>query len=182
MRLHSIGAAMRQYGWTIINRAQASPLVHVRTRAPLLRALGLEIDRNAGVAEGVYIGGRNLRMAKDSFINVGAFIDGCDSVVLGEGVRVGPYARILTGSHQYHNSVLRRRVSEPVVAAGVRIERGAWIGMGTTILPGVTVAEGCIVGAGAVVVSDTQPNGLYLGVPAKRVKDLPIDEDEPAEF
>ncbi|WP_249354641.1 DapH/DapD/GlmU-related protein [Rhodococcus sp. USK13] len=49
---------------------------------------------------------------------------------------------------------------------------GCWIGAGAIILPGVTVGEGCVVGAGAVVTRDCSPNGLYVGSPARRVRDL----------
>lgn len=49
---------------------------------------------------------------------------------------------------------------------------GCWIGANATILPGVTVAPGCVIAAGAVVTKDTEPDGLYAGVPARRVRDL----------
>ena len=34
--------------------------------------------------------------------------------------------------------------------------------------------SGGVIGAGAVVTKSTEPNGLYLGVPAKRVRDLEV--------
>ena len=37
---------------------------------------------------------------------------------------------------------------------------------------GVTVGDGCVLAAGAVVTGDCEPDGLYAGVPARRVKDL----------
>jgi maltose O-acetyltransferase len=40
------------------------------------------------------------------------------------------------------------------------------------VLPGVTVGDGCVIAAGAVVNADCQPDGLYAGVPARRVRDL----------
>ena len=44
----------------------------------------------------------------------------------------------------------------------------AFLGLGAVVRDGVTVAERCLVGAGAVVTRDTEPNGVYTGVPAKR--------------
>lgn len=58
------------------------------------------------------------------------------------------------------------------IQKSVIVEDGVWIGANATILPGVTIAEGCIIGAGALVNKSTEPNGLYVGVPAKRIKDL----------
>ncbi|WP_372495087.1 acyltransferase [Nocardioides pinisoli] len=50
---------------------------------------------------------------------------------------------------------------------------GAWIGAAVTVLPGVTIGPGCVVAAGSVVTADCQANGLYAGVPARRIRDLP---------
>ncbi len=118
-------------------------------------------------------------MKKGSFVNVGSFIDGSSSVIMEEFVRVGPYVKILTGTHQIRHNELRRWPSDPTIQKPVLIKRGTWIGVGSIIIPGVTIAEGCVIGAGAVVVKDTTPNGLYMGVPAKRIKDLPLDEMVP---
>lgn len=41
------------------------------------------------------------------------------------------------------------------------------------LLPGVRIADGCVIGAGAVVTKDTEPFGIYAGVPARRIADRP---------
>lgn len=51
----------------------------------------------------------------------------------------------------------------------VRVERGAFIGAGATIIPGVTVGEHATVGAGAVVIRDVPPNAVVAGVPARSI-------------
>lgn len=58
----------------------------------------------------------------------------------------------------------RTVISEPVI-----FKKFATLGVNCVVLPGVTLAEGCIVGAGAVVTKDTEPWGIYAGVPAKFV-------------
>ena len=45
------------------------------------------------------------------------------------------------------------------------------IGAGSVIFPGVEVAEGCSVGAMTLVLKDTQPWGIYVGSPARRLKE-----------
>ncbi|WP_447643573.1 acyltransferase [Nocardioides zeae] len=54
----------------------------------------------------------------------------------------------------------------------MEIGNGAWIGARALILPGVSVSEGCVIAAGAVVNRNTEPHGLYAGVPARRIRDL----------
>ena len=39
-----------------------------------------------------------------------------------------------------------------------------------TITAGITVASGCVIGANAVVTKDTEINGVYVGIPAKKIK------------
>jgi maltose O-acetyltransferase len=74
-----------------------------------------------------------------------------------------------TRNHQLSNSIQRagENVDEPI-----RVGSGTWIGAGTTILGNVVVASGCVIAAGSVVTKDTEENGLYAGVPARRIKDL----------
>lgn len=141
----------------------------------MLRLVGLQIHPTARLYEGIYLG-RNLTLGRHVVINCGAFIDGSAPVTIEEYTRLGPHVRILTGTHEYRRSDVRRWPSDPCIAKPVRIERGCWLGMGAMVLPGVTIREGCIIAAGAVVIQDTLPHGLYAGVPAKRVKDLPVEE------
>lgn len=47
------------------------------------------------------------------------------------------------------------------------------ISTGAQVLPGVKVATGCVIGAGAVVTKDAEAFGIYVGVPARRIKERP---------
>jgi sugar O-acyltransferase (sialic acid O-acetyltransferase NeuD family) len=55
-----------------------------------------------------------------------------------------------------------------VVGGGATIGERCFLGLGSVVRDGVTVAERCLIGAGAVVTRDTEPNGVYTGLPAKR--------------
>lgn len=72
-------------------------------------------------------------------------------------------------------------VGHNVTIHGAIIEDNCLIGMGSTILDNAVVASGCIVAAGALVLSNSklEPNSVYAGVPAKKVKDVtPEQRDE----
>lgn len=47
-----------------------------------------------------------------------------------------------------------------------------WIGTGAIILPGVVIPKGCVIGAGSLVNKSLEANGVYVGIPVKRIKDL----------
>jgi acetyltransferase-like isoleucine patch superfamily enzyme len=167
---------IREYLWRILNTIQRAAIFPVTLRTLLLRFFGCHIHHTARIREGVYIGSKKLRIDENVFVNIGCFFDGSASISVGEMARLGPYVRILTGTHSYCNSVIRRGPGSVDIKKPVTIERGCWIGMGATILPGVVIKEGCVIAANATVVTSTSANGLYAGVPARRIKDLPVDE------
>ena len=53
----------------------------------------------------------------------------------------------------------------------VVFEKYSILGTNAVVLPGVTLGEGSIVGANSVVTKDTEPWKIYVGSPAKPVKD-----------
>ncbi len=59
---------------------------------------------------------------------------------------------------------------------GPTLKRGARIGANATILPGITIGEDALVGAGSVVTKDLEPRYLYMGVPAKKIREVPKDQ------
>ena len=64
---------------------------------------------------------------------------------------------------------------------GAVIEDNCLIGMGATVLDNAHVPSGCIIAANALVLSNAQlePNSVYAGVPARKVKEItPEQRDE----
>ena len=53
----------------------------------------------------------------------------------------------------------------------VSIGKHCIIGSGCTVLPGVTLGEGCAVGSMSLVNRSAEPWGIYVGIPARRVKE-----------
>ncbi|ELA59269.1 TPA: acyltransferase [Enterococcus faecium] len=62
--------------------------------------------------------------------------------------------------------------AERRIANSIEIGDGTWIGIGTIILPGVKIGSGCVVDAGALVNKDLDSNAIYVGVPARNIKNL----------
>lgn len=92
------------------------------------------------------------------------------------GLYVGPYCGIAahtvfaTVGHDPTATekpmVMVRAKSGPIV-----LEGNIWVCANVTITANTRIATGCVIGANAVVTKDTQPEGLYAGVPARRIRD-----------
>lgn len=105
------------------------------------------------------------------FVNEGCFFDS-GSIHLETGVYLGPRVVLVTANHSLGPEAMRAGGGKH---SFIHIGQGSWLGAGVIVLPGVTIGAGCVIAAGAVVTKDCEPNGLYAGVPAKRVKELPHD-------
>ena len=50
----------------------------------------------------------------------------------------------------------------------VHVGKRTWIGAGATVSNNIIICNNCMVGTGAVVISNIEAPGTYVGVPAKR--------------
>lgn len=112
----------------------------------------------------------NITLDDRTFLNHHCFLESGAAIEIGDDTCLGPGVKILTTTHEIGGH--DRRVGHGCIRKPVRIGKGCWIGAGVTILPGVTIGDGVVIGAGAIVNRDCEADGLYVGVPAKRVKDL----------
>jgi carbonic anhydrase/acetyltransferase-like protein (isoleucine patch superfamily) len=68
-------------------------------------------------------------------------------------------------------------IGHHAIVHGCTLEDNVLIGMGAIILDLAVVNTNTIIAAGAVVLENTicEPHSIYAGVPAKKVKDIPIE-------
>lgn len=95
-----------------------------------------------------------------------------------EQIKIGECTNIQDGAI-LHGDPGQPTILEEYVTVGHRavvhsayIERGSLIGIGAVVLDGVRVGAGSIIGAGSVVTKDVPPNSLFVGVPAKKLRDI----------
>ncbi len=69
-------------------------------------------------------------------------------------------------------------IGHGAVVHGATIEDNCLIGINATVLDNAVVGTGTIVAAGALVLSNSvlEPNSIYAGVPAKKVKDISVEQ------
>lgn len=64
------------------------------------------------------------------------------------------------------------------LAGRVRVGRRAYLGTGAVAIPGVEVGADAVLGAGCVVVRDVAPGVTVVGVPARRLRRDPGEEED----
>lgn len=124
-------------------------------------APGLHIGFCSTLAQRGVALGRNVYIGAHCSIGLSR-ID--DDVLIGSHVSVISGARV----HEF------TRTDVPIRLQGGRLEaitigRDSWLANHAVVL--APVGEGCVIGAGAVVVAACAPFGVYVGNPARRVRD-----------
>ncbi|KAF0334440.1 sugar O-acetyltransferase [Pediococcus acidilactici] len=123
--------------------------------------------------------GKHMRLGNDVLINANANFLDANLVTIGDRVLIGPDVKFYCGEHSIDASKRfgkRSDGSSYVISTTRPIEVGndVWIGGNVTILPGVKIGNNTIIAAGAVVNKDVPDNAIFGGVPAKKIKDLPV--------
>ncbi|WP_036486115.1 gamma carbonic anhydrase family protein [Myxosarcina sp. GI1] len=137
-----------------------------------------ELSTAAFVATNATVMG-DVSVAKNSSIWYGAVVRAdVERIIIGE------YTNVQDGAI-LHGDPGEPTILEDYVTVGHRavihsahIERGCLIGIGAIVLNGVTVGAESIIGAGSVVTKDVPPRSLFVGVPAKKIKDVSAAQAE----
>lgn len=114
--------------------------------------------------------GKGLRMGRNSSIGAFSYIGCSGQISIGNYVMIGPRCTMIAEQHIFSdiNEIIQK---QGVTQKGISIEDNVWIGANVTILDGVTIKSGCVIGAGAIVTKSTESNGVYAGVPARKIKE-----------
>ncbi len=132
--------------------------------------------------------GKNVFLADNATI-IGDVIMGDDcsiwfnAVLRGDvnSIRIGNKVNIQDGSvlHTlYQKSTIEIgdnvSVGHNVTIHGAKIENNVLVGIGATILDQAVIGENSIIAANSLVLTGTivEPNSIYGGVPAKKIKDI----------
>ncbi len=140
-----------------------------------LRGKTPKMGENCFLAETAAVLG-DVTMGDDCSIWYGAVLRGdVNTITLGNKVNIQDGASVHT-LYERSVAIIGNNVSlgHGAVVHGATIEDNCLIGINATVLDDAVVQSGTIVAAGALVLSGTvlEPNSIYAGVPAKKVKDI----------
>ena len=123
------------------------------------------------------MGGTEARIG--SFVHIAAFssLVGGGLLILEDFAGLSGGCRVFTGNEDYGGgSLTNPAVPAPYrspVRSTVVLKKHCIVGANSVILPGVTGGEGAVVGANSLIKEDCQPWTVYVGTPAKPVRERP---------
>ncbi len=147
-----------------------SPLLPRIARRALLTAVGAHVESGPGAGFSLTGDPRNLTIGRGVFCNRGVTVEAVAPVTIGAGTAIGMQVLIMTSHHAIDD---RGRWDDTASARPVVIEEHVWLGGRVTVVPGAHIEHDVVVAAGAVVVGRLTAHGVYAGVPARRIRDLP---------
>ena len=115
------------------------------------------------------------RACVSHFSNIGAGLFVAAMGIVGPSVKMGLGGIVNHGAVVDHDCVIGdfcHIAPNATLGGEVHIGDGVLIGAGANVLPGIFIGENAVIGAGSVVTRDIGAGEVWIGVPAKKVKEL----------
>jgi len=158
--------------WEMFDRSPLGENVElgIRFRRILARRIFKRCGRNFKAFTFVRFSfGYNMEVGDDVVFHRHVLMDDRGGIEVGDGASVSDFANVYSHTHDIVDG---RIVFAPktVIGKGVRITYHA------TILAGTHVADDSMVGAGSILTRDTKPHWVFVGVPARPVKEKSAED------
>jgi len=117
-----------------------------------------------------YISSR-VTMLNDGRIGENCFI--LEDNTIQPFVTIGNNVTLWSGNHIGHHSTIKDHcfiASHVVISGGVEIGEQCFIGVNATLRDHIKIGEKCVIGAGALILTDAEPEGVYIGQATARAK------------
>ena len=106
-----------------------------------------------------------------------------DNVLIYEHAIIQPFARIgsnciiRSGAHVSHHCTVKDHAfvaAEVAMGGESTIGEQAFVGVGAIVIDNISIGDRGFIGAGTVVTRSTEPDGVYVGNPARRLEKTPL--------
>lgn len=141
-----------------------------KVRSEIVKKLSLPDDRYFTVIHPSTVIGNNVEIGPGTMIIGG--------VIINIRTKIGKHVIVNTSSSLDHHNIIGDFVHiGPGTHTGgnVVVEEGAFLGIGTSVIPGKKIGKWAKIGAGAVVIDNIPPYTTSVGVPARVIKNYRND-------
>jgi acetyltransferase-like isoleucine patch superfamily enzyme len=117
----------------------------------------------------------DVRVGENVWIGPQCIIDGTGGLIIGNHCDISVGVKIFS-----HDTVKRALTGgkHPTEYAPVSIGNCCFIGTDTVILKGVCLGDHCLVGANSLVNKSFPSNSIIVGVPAKKIGEIIVQDDK----
>ncbi|UCD74934.1 MAG: hypothetical protein JSV91_14245 [Phycisphaerales bacterium] len=165
---HSVGNRFARGVWGLVQGTlfRFSPRPFHRWRNWLLRLFGAKLHPTARVYPRARIWAPwNLQMAEYATIGEDVDVYCPRKLRIGANSVVSQYSYLCGATHDFE------KPNRPLVPLPITIGTDVWLAADVFVAPGVTIGDGAVVGARSSVFKDLEPWKVYMGSPARPVRD-----------
>lgn len=115
--------------------------------------------------------GGKINIGYNNFFNAGVKLTARTKISIGDNNLFGPNVVIVDHDHKFDDPeqlICKQGYSESPVVMGSNI----WVGANVLICQGVSICDRVVIAGNAVVTKSIEQPGVYVGMPAKKIKDL----------
>ena len=149
-------------------------------RVSLLKEIFPQADSSLLIRGPVYVDyGTFTKLGKNCYANYYLVILDVCPVTIGDNCFFGPNVSIVTALHaliaserEFYFNKEKNHTTDREYGKPITIGNDCWFGSNVTILPGVTIEDNVVVGAGSVVTKNLKSGAIYVGNPAKKLRDI----------
>ena len=137
-----------------------------------LRNKNVIVGENVTLSPGVMFQGEGeIYIGNNTFLgnNTIVYSEKGYKVSIGADCMIAAMCHIINTDHKIA-SVECAMNQQGTVSENISIEDDVWLASAVTVLKGVNIKRGSVIGAKAVVNKSTEENGVYVGIPAKLLK------------
>ncbi len=153
--------------------------VKISDKASIYNADQMEIGDNSRIDDFCIVSGK---VTIGKYVHIAPFCllaGGEKGIHMSDFSGLAYHVQVFSQSDDYSGRTLTNPTVRPAykgeIKRAVTLGRHVIVGAGSMVFPGVDIAEGCSVGAMTLVNKSTQPWGIYVGNPARRVKERKKD-------
>lgn len=129
----------------------------------------LSIGDHSFIGESCYIKcfGGKIEIGHDVSINSKSFLNGCGNLKIGNNTRMGTQTIMIASNHKFDDPEIL--IKDAITKKGIVVGQNVWFGARVTILDGVNICDDTVVGASSLVTKSIDDQGIYVGIPAKKI-------------
>lgn len=148
--------------------------VKISNKASIYDHGRIEIGDNSRIDDFCVISGK-IKIGRNVHVTPMCLIaGGLKGIIIEDFVTFAYGVKVFTQSDDYSgktmtNSTIPKKYKNEFMKE-VIIKKYSIIGTNSIIMPGVTLSEGTSIGAMSLILKSTEPWGIYIGIPSKRLK------------